>query len=66
MATGDEIIKYLRPRKVSITYDEYMAIRYGMNEIDNLIMSGDAPKEVIELAKKHYDSLNGLINKIIK
>lgn len=55
-----------KPRKVSITYDEYMAIRYGMNEIDNLIMSGDAPKEVIELAKKHYDSLNGLINKIIK
>lgn len=55
-----------KPRKVSITYDEYMTIRYGMNEIDNLIMSGDAPKEVIELAKKHYDSLNGLINKIIK
>lgn len=55
-----------KPRKVSITYNEYMAIRYGMNEIDNLIMSGDAPKEVIELAKKHYDSLNGLINKIIK
>lgn len=55
-----------KPRKVSITYDEYMAIRYGMNEIDNLIMSGDALKEVIELAKKHYDSLNGLINKIIK
>lgn len=55
-----------KSRKVSITYDEYMAICYGMNEIDNLIMSGDAPKEVIELAKKHYDSLNGLINKIIK
>lgn len=55
-----------KPRKISITYDEYMAIRYGMNEIDNLIMSGDAPKEVVELAKKHYDSLNGLINKIIK
>ena len=55
-----------KPRKVSITYDEYMAIRYGMNEIDNLIMSGDASKEAVELAKKHYDSLNGLINKIIK
>lgn len=51
-----------KPRKVTITYPEYEAIRYGMNEIDNLIMSGDA----VELAKKHYDSLKKLVNKIIK
>lgn len=24
-----------KPRKVTITYPEYEAIRYGMNEIDN-------------------------------
>lgn len=55
-----------KPRKVTITYPEYEAIRYGMNEIDNLIMSGDASKEAVELAKKHYDSLKKLVNKIIK
>lgn len=46
-----------KPRKVSITYDEYISIQYGMNEIDNLIMSGDANEKEIEIAKKHYDNL---------
>jgi hypothetical protein len=55
-----------KPRKVTITYSEYEAIRYGMDEIDNLIMSGDASKESVDLAKKHYDSLKKLIDKIIK
>lgn len=53
-----------KPRKVSITYDEYMAIRYGMNEIDNLIMSGQDNREEVEIAKKHYDNLEKLICKI--
>ncbi len=55
-----------KPRKVTITYSEYEAIRYGMDEIDNLIMSGDTPKESVDLAKKHYDNLKKLIDKIIK
>lgn len=55
-----------KPRKVTITYPEYEAIRYGMDEIDNLIMSGDAPKDAVEVAKKHYNSLKKLINKILK
>lgn len=55
-----------KPRKVSITYDEYISIQYGMNEIDNLIMSGDADEKEVEIAKKHYDSLKKLVNKIIK
>lgn len=29
-------------------------------------MSGDASKEAVELAKKHYDGLKKLVNKIIK
>lgn len=36
-----------KPRKVTITYSEYEAIRYGMDEIDNLIMSGDTPKDLL-------------------
>ena len=34
--------------------------------LNNNIMSGDASKEAVELAKKHYDSLKKLVNKIIK
>ena len=30
----------LKSRKIIMTYDEYLAILCGMNEIDNLIMFG--------------------------
>lgn len=40
-----------KPRKVTITYPEYEAIRYGMNEIDNLIMSGALPKKLLNWLK---------------
>ena len=53
-----------KPRKVTITYPEYEAIRYGMNEIDNLIMSGQFAWAKLEKVEKENKEMKRELAKV--
>lgn len=57
--------KKSKPRKVTITYDEYLAIEIACSEVENTIMSGDLNEEDSKKYNQHYKNLKKLLEKII-
>lgn len=54
-----------KPRKVTITYDEYLAIEIAYSEMEHTIMSGDLNEEDSKKYNQHHKNLKRLLEKII-
>lgn len=54
-----------KPRKVTVTYDEYLAIEIAYSEMEHTIMSGDLNEEDSKKYNQHFKNLKRLLEKII-